>query len=968
MNENNDLIVTEQEDLLMLEDDSCNDVTVRIPTGFGEIQRLTGGNTRMVYTVNASSTADTVIGVTSDKSNNNCWQIGRCCGNISNSTMRISVPIRDIITTSGDRKYVLRLYQENSYLAEPGIAIDLYKVDSFDSADMVLDSDNIVATVYSHEGNGHYYDFDISNTIGDLSEEYKYIAKMRLPEYICKESCENCNCHYDCTCSSGCHSTCSSGCRSTCGSGCGETCGCNCSCCDASNAVFISYCRLMITYTSRNEINSAIYTISNSAYNICAGEDGVNAGDRIGLCNIEYTLSRDEVKHMWMLRETANGTYAITSAVDPNIGLSIKPEGDTYYIVAKDIGSCAAEVPEDAQWVLFYVGRDYVIGNTLYNRFISVNDRRTNKESLVAEAYNNYSSQMWFLSYRNDLMSGTEPVLYAKPIGWIISKKSTIALPVGHATKLQTFSTEKPCSCSFSCSSSDPSVATVSCSGLVTARKVGKATITVLVNSVIVEFFVNVVDKDIAISTPVDHGIEGTTIQLSAITTSGTDNITWSSSDENTASVDAATGLVTIHRAGAFDITAESDGLSSHTVTMYGVIPDGVYRLQYSTNNCISVSEKKLFDDSPARVAGYEGASQLWHVIYNSAGEYVIRSYANPVLILAYDNNDVYVMNVPATSINCSEYKWKITQHENCTYAIDNASTHKGLEIYSTVNGYDVRCTGENLPYWSLIEDIDPVEELVIYDKTNNSYLDSDEIYMKPDEFRNLRAIYRSPDIINQSFTWTESDRDYLVVNTGGGITTENIVYTDMQNKEVFVSVYPNSNPDLRKTIYVFISNPVTSVSLQCCLTVALGNEAAIHPSIMPVNSEYSKIELDFSHTKLKIEKSKETNNRGNYYYIITALKTGTHNVTVRVYNYDGTVCEAQMTVRVKEREDVKIIKDGDFFKVHFIDDHNPNNNKIWESIGVDLSNKDNQSGHQLDKGENFENLYEWGRDMYLAK
>ena len=211
MKENTNNIITEQEEQLMLNNDCYNDVTFQIPTNFGEIHRLTSGDTRMVLTANASSTDNTVVSVNSNKLQNNCWQIGSTLDDFCNSMMNVSLSLQDILATPGTKQVVMRLYQESSYLAESGIAVDIYKVDSSEPGNTDTNSSNIVATVYAQHGNGHYYDFDITNAINLYGENADFIVKMRLPDCVCSESSENCNCD-NCTCCS----------------------------CNASNALFIS--------------------------------------------------------------------------------------------------------------------------------------------------------------------------------------------------------------------------------------------------------------------------------------------------------------------------------------------------------------------------------------------------------------------------------------------------------------------------------------------------------------------------------------------------------------------------------------------------------------------------------------------------------------------------------------------------------------------------------------------------------
>ena len=126
-------------------------------------------------------------------------------------------------------------------------------------------------------------------------------------------------------------------------------------------------------------------------------------------------------------------------------------------------------------------------------------------------------------------------------------------------------------------SSSDEKVAIVDEKGVVTGVKAGKATITAKAGekSATVEITVIKLVAGVKITSTVKEVVEGSTITLTAeVSPADATNpkITWSSNDEEVATVDASTGVVTGVKAGSATITAKA-GEKSATVEIKVIIP-----------------------------------------------------------------------------------------------------------------------------------------------------------------------------------------------------------------------------------------------------------------------------------------------------------------------------------------------------------------------------------------------------------
>ncbi|MDR1582303.1 MAG: Ig-like domain-containing protein [Prevotellaceae bacterium] len=136
---------------------------------------------------------------------------------------------------------------------------------------------------------------------------------------------------------------------------------------------------------------------------------------------------------------------------------------------------------------------------------------------------------------------------------------------------------------SFSWSSSDENVATVNQSGIVVARAVGTATITVSSDNVQATVTVTVSEEvfplvSISANRPeITKAVDDTAqVIVSAVPPNASGvTYTWTSADENVATVNAATGIITVTGVGTTTITVSGTGTSGSantTITVVGTI------------------------------------------------------------------------------------------------------------------------------------------------------------------------------------------------------------------------------------------------------------------------------------------------------------------------------------------------------------------------------------------------------------
>jgi len=207
--------------------------------------------------------------------------------------------------------------------------------------------------------------------------------------------------------------------------------------------------------------------------------------------------------------------------------------------------------------------------------------------------------------------------------------------------------------------SSDESVATVSTSGVVTGAKAGNATISAMAEGINANAAIRVVAgsaKNVAIHPGSIGLVAGATQQLTASLTDESGNalstgtVTWSSSDNNVATI-SSSGLVTAHRAGSASISAAADGATG-TATV-----------------AVSAGAVKSISVSPSTLSLVTGGTrQLSAALTDASG--------NPLTgeIVAWSSSDNSVATVSSNGMVTAKHSGNAVLTAAAGGASDNAS------------------------------------------------------------------------------------------------------------------------------------------------------------------------------------------------------------------------------------------------------------------------------------------------------
>ena len=287
---------------------------------------------------------------------------------------------------------------------------------------------------------------------------------------------------------------------------------------------------------------------------------------------------------------------------------------------------------------------------------------------------------------------------------------------------------------------------------------------------------------------------EGGAVKLNARTVPENLAISWMSSNENVATVNA-NGLVTGHSAGSSVISASitnSDGeTSTSSCKVFVYIENGVYYINSIRSGYMLTVEgaKNKNGANVCQNSQYTGAStaekyaSMWKVSYLGKGEYTVRPMHNPEMGLHVSgiNVDVYTIGTTDSSSSVvSAARWTIeTSHgyyvfknnnsSNLTMQIANNSIAAGASVIaSTDSGYQY-CT------WKLTRVKQIQDAVLLYRNTTGNPIESDHIsYIETGEEvefsdLNLKIVLCSARIYSQTFTWETNNQDILDIHEETG-------------------------------------------------------------------------------------------------------------------------------------------------------------------------------------------------------
>ncbi|MGM9681340.1 MAG: Ig-like domain-containing protein [Eubacteriales bacterium] len=303
---------------------------------------------------------------------------------------------------------------------------------------------------------------------------------------------------------------------------------------------------------------------------------------------------------------------------------------------------------------------------------------------------------------------------------------------------------------------------------------------------------VTVIKGDIVINKSTDSVLVGGTLQLTATTTPGGRTVSWSSSDTSVATV-SSTGLVTFNRAGTVTVTASASGLNPQTVTLYGIVSDGVYTLKNAGSQMyVQMEGTHLFQSSDIAQVGSSGSTNvtmMWRFHYIGSGKYTIRSYANPTLALG-DNADTLPENATTYFTSTTSEtgfvntQWYISD-DGVGYILTNVQTGRilAVPVGNTTAGTQLifkdsieSASGSSCRWFKgTISSIPTGIYLYIYNETTHQTtgFTASSTTMNIDDYRCIKGIYRNPNDISQQFSYGTSDNstNVVIVNGGGGVS-----------------------------------------------------------------------------------------------------------------------------------------------------------------------------------------------------
>ena len=457
------------------------------------------------------------------------------------------------------------------------------------------------------------------------------------------------------------------------------------------------------------------------------------------------------------------------------------------------MGAAAAGSASPSKGVVFRATDYYEEGTTnTYKTFASIN----RGGSYIPQIEINYTPKITVTSPSAELLAGETLTL-------------TATITPADASATLTFT------------SSDTSIATVSDTGVVTGVSAGTATITASANgaeSVICIITVNATSLILHVNR--NYACYGEVLQLyrSANQPAGT-TYTWSTSNSSIATVNTSNEQIEFKGVGKVDITLTASTGDTATVTVYGVYPDGVYKLQNWSSKLYATLDTGLgliTEDVNLIQYGDGGSSrrQLWRVHYLGNGEYSIRSMINPALVMAMDSEGNIQRNVQGYALGTSDSslperaKWGI---RGSTYYVFIESIVNDLTYSLAVqsgnaenfsNVYAITSEGSGTYFWTLIPVDESPEGVDLYSGT--SPVNGANYSLDIGETKQLTAIYYTAgEDISQNFTWTSSNNAVVTVDSTGKVTA--VGGSAASDDVAIITVKPVANPSVSAYFKIFV-------------------------------------------------------------------------------------------------------------------------------------------------------------------
>ncbi|MGM9681338.1 MAG: RICIN domain-containing protein [Eubacteriales bacterium] len=308
----------------------------------------------------------------------------------------------------------------------------------------------------------------------------------------------------------------------------------------------------------------------------------------------------------------------------------------------------------------------------------------------------------------------------------------------------------------------------------------------------------------ISISKSTDHATVNSTIQLTATTAPSGKAVTWESSNIDVASV-SSSGLVTINRLGSAIITGTLTDGKAASVTIYGVLADGIYILRNAGSHTVTtVDSLHLFSNTYPYLYNSNSTSlnQYWRIAYMDTGRYVIYPYMNYNQKLSYNStNGVYLStaNVNATML------WEITD-ESYQRSIRNCLSGKMLATETYPANYDRlsmetynSSSSASTQRW-LITKVSAPASGIFWQASDSEYTYSSTSTSKTIEIGDTitySLMYYSETVPSQNFTWASGSTSVAKVSNGKitaigqGTTTITANHSSGSNLTIPVTVVP---------------------------------------------------------------------------------------------------------------------------------------------------------------------------------